>query len=157
MFRIKSKKWKRKLTCTAEHKHLKFLKFSAKKANLLSEEVAEDVSNLNFAMNADQSDLAVVNLKAWLNRIKYEPYEREFKTPPYEEIIPSMIGKLTSINLNLLHGEKIVEVAVNLLRKCRGICLPNELPSYDSRSNSSWFTCKTLVISITAYESYGWR
>ena len=36
-FRIKSKKLKRKFTCTPEHKHLKFLKFSAKKANLLSD------------------------------------------------------------------------------------------------------------------------
>ena len=59
-FRVKSKKWKRKFTCTAEHKHLKFLTFNANKANILSDEVFKYVSSLNFAMNADQSDLVIV-------------------------------------------------------------------------------------------------
>ena len=68
-FRIKSNKRKRKFTFTPEHKYNKYLKFSAKKANLLSDEVAEYVSSLNFAMNADQSERAIVQLESWLNRI----------------------------------------------------------------------------------------
>ena len=62
-FCIKSNERKRKFTCTHEHKYSKYLKFSAKNANLLSGEVAEYVSRLNFALNADQSERAIVQLE----------------------------------------------------------------------------------------------
>ena len=118
-FRIKSKKRKRKFTCTAEHKYNKYLKFSAKKANLLSDEVAEYVSSLSLAMNAYQSEQAIVKLESWLNRIYHELYGRELNAAPSEDTLPSIIGKLTSINLTFLHVKKTMETAVNLVCECR--------------------------------------
>ena len=58
-------------------------------------------------MNADQRELAVIKLESWLNRIIHELYGKEFKATPSEDILPSIIGKLTSINLTLLHVKKL--------------------------------------------------
>ena len=86
-------------------------------------------------MNTDQSKRAIVQLESWLNRINHELHGRELKAARSEDSLPSITGKLTSINLTLLHVKKTVEVAVNFVRECRSTCLLNELPSYDCGLN----------------------